>query len=82
MVPVEGFPMNDTALPKSKRKTAADYQAVAAQLLTEINRLEEQMDRDHAESERLKVETQVIMARTETTLSRLQEQIDRLSKAV
>jgi hypothetical protein len=74
--------MSETILTKPKRKTAADYKALAAQMLAEINRLEEQMDRDHAEGERLKVETQVIKAHTATTLSQLQEQINRLSKTV
>ena len=54
--------MSETLLTKSKRKTAADYELVAVQLLDEISRLEEQMDRDRAESERLRVETQIIKA--------------------
>jgi hypothetical protein len=74
--------MSETALTKPKRKTSADYEAIAKQMLAEINRLEEQMDKDHAESERLKAETQVIKARTATTLSQLQEQINRLSRVV
>jgi hypothetical protein len=74
--------MSGTVLTKSKRKTAADYEAVAVQMLAEINRLEEQMDRDHTESERLKAETQIIKAHTAITLSQLQEQIKQLSRAV
>ncbi len=72
--------MSETILTKPKRKTA-DYEALAAQMLAEINRLEAQMDRDHAEGERLKIETQVIKARTAATLSQLQEQITRLSRS-
>ena len=72
--------MSETTLSKSKRKTAADYEAIAAQLLAEISRLEEQMDKDRAESDRLKAETQVIKGHTAATLSRLREQMDRLSK--
>jgi hypothetical protein len=74
--------MGETTLTKSRRKTAADYEAVAAQLLAEIDRLEEQMDKDHAEGERLKAETLAIKASTTARLSRLQEQIHRLSRAV
>ena len=65
--------MSETTLTKPKRKTAADYEAIAVQLLAEMERINEQMDRDRAESELLK-------ARTSETLSRLQEQINRLSR--
>ncbi len=61
--------MSETALTKSKRKTAADYEIIASQMLAEIDRLEEQMNRDRAESERLKAETQIIKAHTDATLS-------------
>ena len=73
--------MSEPVLTKPKRKTAADYKAIASQLLADISRLEEQMDKDRAESERLKIETQIIKKHTAATLSQLQEQIDRLSKA-
>jgi hypothetical protein len=81
--------MSETALTKPKRKTTAEYEAIAAQLLAEMNRLEEQMDKDHAESERLKSETQVIKAETEiikartaTTLSQLMQQVNSLTRAM
>ncbi len=71
--------MSDTILPKTGRKSAANYEARAVEMLAEINHLEEQMDKDYAESERLKIETQIIKAHTQTTLTQLQEQINRLS---
>lgn len=80
--------MSGTALTKSKRNTNADYEARAAQLLIEMNHLEEQMDKDRAESERLKAETQVIKAETEiiktrttATLSQLAQQVNGLAQA-
>ena len=73
--------MSVTVLTKPKRKSKAEYEAIATQLLVEINRLEELMDRDEAESERLKAETQVIKARSEVTRAQLKEQMNRLKKA-
>jgi len=73
--------MAGTLTTKPKRKTAADYEATATQLLAEMDRLEEQMSDRHAEGERLKAETQIIKARTEVKLSRIQEQINSLSRA-
>jgi hypothetical protein len=73
----------DESLPvKTKLKTTADYKAALAQLLVEMNRLDERMDKNRAEIEQLKLETQVIKARTNANLARLAEQIDSLSKAV
>ena len=65
----------------SQPKTAADYKAAFSYLLAEMDRVDERMDKDRAEIERLKIETQVIKARTSANLSRLQEQIDSLSRA-
>jgi hypothetical protein len=80
--------MSETALTKPKPKTNSDYQALAEQLLIEMDRLEEQMDEDRAESERLKTETQVIKAETEiikaraaATLSQLMQQVEHLAQA-
>ena len=64
-----------------KRKGAAHYAAMAAQLLAEMNRLNERIDTTHAEGERLRAQTQIIKVHTEVTLSRLQEQINTLSGA-
>ena len=74
--------MDQSIQASPKRKTTADYKAALAQLLAEMNLLDEQMDRDCAEIERLKAETQVIKARTSATLARLQEHVNSLSKAV
>ena len=73
--------MSVTVLTKPKRKSKAEYEAIATQLLVEINRLEELMDRDEAESERLKAETQVIKARSAVNLQLLREQMNQLTKA-
>lgn len=73
--------MSVTVLTKPKHKSKAEYEAIATQLLVEINRLEELMDRDEAESERLKAERQVIKARSEVTLAQLREQMNRLKRA-
>jgi hypothetical protein len=73
--------MSDTVLTPPKRKTTADYQAAVARPLAAMNRLEEQIEEHHAESERLKAETGVIKARTAVTLSRLQDQMTSLSRA-
>ena len=72
--------MSGTALTR-KRKTTADYEAAATQLLAEMSRLDEQMDADRARGERLKAETQIIKERTAAVLARLQEQIGALSRA-
>lgn len=80
--------MSETALTKPKRKTSADYEALAAQLLADMERLEAQMDKTYMESERLKAETQIIKAETEiikarttSTLSQLALQMNRLTEA-
>lgn len=59
-------------------QTDADYEATVQELLAEMSRMEEQMDSDRTESERLKFETQVIKATTEAKLIRLEEQVNRL----
>ncbi len=81
--------MSDTVITKSKRKSGADYQAQATQLLAEMSLLEEQMDKTCAESERLKTETQIIKAETDiikahttATLSQMMQQIHNLARTV
>lgn len=71
--------MSDTVLTPPKRNRSGPYEAAAAQLLVEMNRLDERMDQLQAESEQLKAETQVIKARTGVTLSRLQDLVNRLA---
>ncbi len=74
--------MDETVTGQSNLKTTADYKAAFTQLLVEMDRVDERMDKDRAEIERLKIETQVIKARTSANLARLQEQINHLSRAV
>ena len=69
-------------VPQTKRK----QETIFRQLLADMNLLEEQMDRDRAESERLKMEataikaeTQIIKACTEANLTRLQERVNAFS---
>ena len=68
-------------LTKPTPQTDADYEAIAQELLAEMNRLEEQMDSDRTESERLRFETQIIKATIEAKLARLDEQVNNLLKA-
>lgn len=79
--------MSETAV--TKRKSNADYETILAQLLVEMNWLEEQMDRDHAKSELLRGETQVIKAepeiikaKTAMTLSQLTQQLNHLTRVI
>jgi hypothetical protein len=80
--------MSDSILTKPKRKTAAEYEAEADQLLAEMRWLEEKMDRDRVEIDRLrnetrqlKVESDVIAANTAATLTRINRIVDRLAGA-
>lgn len=72
--------MTETALTPPEYSPATD-QETAAQLLAEMDRIDQRMDRCRSESERLKVETQVIKSRTEVALRRLGEQIDSLARS-
>ena len=72
--------MSDT-LTQPKPKTDADYEESVRQLLAEMSRVEEQMDRSRAESERLKLETQAIKKSAEITLARLEEHVLNLTSS-
>jgi hypothetical protein len=61
-------------------QTDAEYEAAFGQLLTEMSRLDEQIDRDRAESQRIKMETEIIKARTEGKLARLEELVNSLRR--
>ncbi|HZP83730.1 MAG TPA: hypothetical protein VFB21_18965 [Chthonomonadaceae bacterium] len=63
--------MSETTLTKTKRKTAADYEAIADQLLADMRRLDELMQKDRAEIEYLKAETARLEAENRVVLSRL-----------
>ena len=71
--------MSETTLAKTKRKTAADYEAIADQLLVDMQDLEPLMQSDRIEIDRLKAETHLLReearrleTETRATLSRLQ----------
>lgn len=74
--------MDETVQIPSNPKTTADYKNVFADLLAEMDRIDERMDEDRAEIERLKIETQVIKTRTRFNLDRLQEQIHSLLRVI
>jgi hypothetical protein len=70
--------MSDTTVTKTKRKTAADYEAIADQLLADMRHLETLMQSDRVEIDRLKAETHLLReealrleTETRATLSRL-----------
>jgi hypothetical protein len=50
------FLMSETTLTKTKRKTIADYEAIADQLLADMRHLETLMQADRIEIDRLKAE--------------------------
>ncbi len=72
--------MDETVPTHPKPKTTADYKAEFTRLLAAMDRLNEQMDIDRADSERLKAETEIIKARTSEKLICLQEQVNSLSR--
>ena len=74
--------MDEIGLTQPNPKTTAGYKAILTHLLAEMDRIDERMDVNRDEIERLKIETQIIKARTRASLSRLQEQIDCLSRTV
>lgn len=75
--------MSDATLTKPKRKTNADYEAIADQLLTNMQHLEMLMQSDRVEIDRLKAETHLLReeglrleTETRATLSRLKTVFD------
>ena len=70
--------MSETVIPKSKRKSPADYERMVDHLLAEMRSLEAQMQSDRFEIERLKGETSLLREEahrlereTQATLARL-----------
>ena len=63
--------MSETILSKSKRKPNSHYEAVANQLLLEMRRLDDLMQKDRAEIEYLQAETARLEAENRIVLSRL-----------
>lgn len=57
--------MEETFLPQSALKTPADYKAAVEQLLAEMKRLNERMQSDRADIERLRLETQALKVETQ-----------------
>ena len=60
--------MNDVVSSQSLPQTAADYEAAVEQLLAEMKRLNQQMQNDRTDTERLKDETQTLKAETRALL--------------
>jgi hypothetical protein len=63
--------MSETSVTKTKRKTAADYKAIADQLLADMRRLNELMQKDRTEIDYLKAESAHLEAENRVVLSRL-----------
>jgi hypothetical protein len=55
----------------SSEKSAAEYEAIADQLLVEMQRLDERMQQDRVVIKRLKLETACLEAETRAALDRL-----------
>ena len=72
--------MNATMFRRPKCKSKAADKALLAQMLAEISRLEEQMDKDDADIERIKAETRLISAHSDQILSELKAQMDALHR--
>jgi hypothetical protein len=70
--------MDETVLIQPNPKKTADYKAVFAHLLAEMDRVGERMDKDRAEIERLKIETQILKAESDLIKARTQERLDAL----
>ena len=73
--------MNETVLIQPNPKTTADYKAVFAHLLAEMDRIDKRMDQDRVEIERLKAETQILRAESDLIKARTQERLDALMTA-
>ena len=72
--------MAETVLTKTKRPTAADYEAMADQLLADMRHVEALMQPDRVEIDRLRAETHLLReealrleAETRATLTRLKK---------
>ncbi len=70
--------MSETTLPKTRRKTASDYQTVVAEMFAEIDRLNEQTLRDQVEIDRLKIETDALKPETLRLKSEIRAILTRL----
>jgi len=71
--------MTDIAI-HSTSQTDIDQDAVISQLFTEIQHLNEQMQQDQTDIDRLKAETRVISAHSERLLLQIEAQLDLLGK--
>ena len=63
--------MSETGLTKLKRKTTADYEAMADQLLADMRRLDALMQKDRTEIDYFKAETARLETENRVVLSRL-----------
>jgi hypothetical protein len=63
--------MSETTLTQPEHKTTAEYKALADQLLADMKRLDELMQKDRDEIDYLKAETTRLQAENRGVLSRL-----------
>ena len=73
--------MDETVIPKSTPKTAAEYRAAIDELLADMMHLNTRIQTDQSAIDLLKVETRQIAAHIEIVLSRLEAQMDALQLA-
>jgi len=57
--------MDNIILTRPAPQTAAEYEAALAEMFAEMDRLDQQREKDRAEIERLRTETEAIQARTQ-----------------
>ena len=67
--------MNETLAAQAAPKTTAEYKAAIDFLLGEMRRINENIQRDDADIERLKVETRQIAAQSDVRLAQLEAQL-------
>jgi type II secretory pathway component PulM len=63
--------MNEKVLSQPTLETDADYEAAIEQYLAEMRRLNEQMNNDRSDIERLKAETETLKTQTRALLATL-----------
>jgi hypothetical protein len=63
--------MDENTLSQPKRQSVAEYKAAIAEMLMEMYRLNEKMQNDQVEIDRLNVETAALKAETRALLARI-----------
>jgi hypothetical protein len=74
--------MDETILGSTSPKTASDYKAAFAEILSQITSAEESMQNNRIAIDRLKAETEILKAETNLLKARSQERIDALMAAL